>query len=148
MSDKLLESTETRFERAMIKLIESELRLKYVDEIDFNSPTVSIPKRYSRPVFLIKMQVLPETRGLPTLRLRANISIGINRTAGTNPGEQDKKVLNARDRLHSIMRTRRASSLFNTRVMTRINDDTSTNQDSIISLTQFEFTIFQTQQEY
>lgn len=145
---KLTESTETRFVRAMTKLIESELRLDYTNEIDFNSPTLSIPKRYSRPVFAIKMQELPETRGLPVKRLRANINIGINRTAGNYPGEQDKKVLNARNALHNIMRTRRASSLFNTRKMELINSDTSTPQDSIISLTQFEFTAFQTQQEY
>jgi hypothetical protein len=146
--ERLIESTETRFERALIKFVEDNLRLKYVNEMDFNSPTLSIPKRYSRPVFYVKIQVLPDTRGVPILRLRPNIFIGINRTAGNGPGDQDRKVRDARDSLHRLMRSKKASSLFNTRVMQWINADTNVVQDSIISLTQFEFTIFQINKEY
>lgn len=142
-----IDSTEERISRALVESIENYTSLRHSDEIDFNSTTLSLPNTFDEPQFNFRIQLLPETRQIPILKLRINIDIAINRDGGDTPFEQELKIIRARDEIIEWYR-RYASFDLHATTIQLINSDRTVRGTAYVILLQHEMNAIQLNKEY
>lgn len=144
---RYVESTQERITRTISEGLEADTSARHNREIDVLSMTSNAPNMFDDPQFNIRLQDTPETRGIPIIRLRANIDIAIRHIGGDSAFEQDIKITRVTDEIIEWF-DRKGSRELNARDVRMINSDRSIRRELFVRLVQIEMIVFQRQGEY
>lgn len=140
-----VKSTHRRVHEAICNLISGSTRVILDDENTFTDPPATLPERFNRPHYNVRIDGLSKqgSRKLPFLNLRFVVTIGMRHDLRTERYYAERDVHSAKDQVITVFERDRAKSL-NGRDLTLINERSpGRRNDLILHELEYEAIVFQ-----